>query len=190
MKQTNEYLAPEKLTQANLAIRAEQESQGFQGDQQIQGKRQHKMTENRRQYRLPTLEIKRAKLVSRLLRKSSQIDDLTYSYQNSIIVKEELQSFTIYLRINLVFMWNSALWEMFNFCFLRDFLPVVTKFSFWHEDWTLGYYSTTFRNFPHIFEFPKILILKSFDSLWGNSYRPCFLLIIVHRFTRGETKIW
>ena len=104
MKQTNEYLAPEKLTQANVAIRAEQESQGFQGDQQIQGKRQHKMTENRRQYRLPNLEIKHAKLVFRLLKKSSKIDDLTYSYQNSIIVKEELQSFTIYLRINLVFM--------------------------------------------------------------------------------------
>ena len=96
--------APEKLRQVRVVIRAEQESQGFQGDQQIQGKRQHKMTENRRQYRLPNLEIKRAKLVFRLLKKSSKIDDLTYSYQNSIIVKEELQSFTIYLRINLVFM--------------------------------------------------------------------------------------
>ena len=39
--------APEKLRQVRVAIRAEQESQGFQGDQQIQGKRQHKMTENR-----------------------------------------------------------------------------------------------------------------------------------------------
>ena len=62
------------------------------------------MTEKKRDYRLPTLEIKRAKLVSRLLKKSSEVDDLTHSYQNSITVKEELQSFTKYLRINLVFM--------------------------------------------------------------------------------------
>ena len=39
---------------------------------------------------MSTLEKKRAKLVSRLLRKSSEIDDLMYSYQNSITVKEEL----------------------------------------------------------------------------------------------------
>ena len=39
---------------------------------------------------MSTLENKRAKLVSRLLRKSCEIDDLMYYYQNSIIVKEEL----------------------------------------------------------------------------------------------------
>ena len=39
---------------------------------------------------MSTLENKRAKLVSRLLRKSCKIDDLMYYYQNSIIVKEEL----------------------------------------------------------------------------------------------------
>ena len=39
---------------------------------------------------MSTLEKKRAKLVSRLLRKSSKIDDLMHSYQNSITVKEEL----------------------------------------------------------------------------------------------------
>ena len=39
---------------------------------------------------MSTLENKRAKLVSRLLRKSREIDDLMYSYQNSITVKEEL----------------------------------------------------------------------------------------------------
>ena len=48
------------------------------------------MTEKEREYRLSTLENKHAKLVSRLLRKSSEIDDLMYCYQNSIIVKEEL----------------------------------------------------------------------------------------------------
>ena len=39
---------------------------------------------------MSTLENKHAKLVSRILRKSSEIDDLMYSYQNSITVKEEL----------------------------------------------------------------------------------------------------
>ena len=48
------------------------------------------MTEKGREYRLSTLENKRARLISRLLRKSSEIDDLMYSYQNSITVKEEL----------------------------------------------------------------------------------------------------
>ena len=80
----------EKLKEAHAVISAEQESQGYQGDQQIQGKRQPKMTEKGREYRLSTLENKRARLISRLLRKSSEIDDLMYSYQNSITVKEEL----------------------------------------------------------------------------------------------------
>ena len=48
------------------------------------------MTEKGREYRLSTLENKRARLVSRLLRKSSKTDDLMYSYQNSITVTEEL----------------------------------------------------------------------------------------------------
>ena len=70
----------EKLKQAHGVISAEQESQGYQGDQQIQEKRQPKMTEKGREYCLSTPENKRAKLVSRLLRKSSEIDDLMYSY--------------------------------------------------------------------------------------------------------------
>ena len=82
---------PERLKQAHAVISAEQESQGYQGDQQIQGKRQPKMTEKGREYRLSTLENKCASLIPRLLRKSSEIDDLMYySYQNSITVKEKL----------------------------------------------------------------------------------------------------
>ena len=62
----------------------------IKGDQQIQGERQTKISEKGREYCLSTLENKHAKLVSRLLRKSCEIDDLMYYYQNSIIVKEEL----------------------------------------------------------------------------------------------------
>ena len=59
----------EKLEEAHTVISAEQESKGYQGDQQIQGKRQPKLTEKGRECRLSALENKRAKLVSRLLRK-------------------------------------------------------------------------------------------------------------------------
>ena len=37
------------------------------------------------------LEKKRSKLVSRVIRKSSKIEKIMYSFQNSIVVKEELQ---------------------------------------------------------------------------------------------------
>ena len=48
------------------------------------------MTENGIQYQLAVLEKRQAKLVARVIRKSSEIEDLMYSYQNSITVKEEL----------------------------------------------------------------------------------------------------
>ena len=41
-----------------------------------------------------------------------------------------LQSFTVYLGLSLLFVWNSALREKFNFYFLRAFLLVLTKFLF------------------------------------------------------------
>ena len=87
---SNVGIVPEKLKQAHPVISAEQESQGYQGDQQIHWKRQPKMIEKGREYGLSTLENKRARLVSRLLRKSSETDDLMYSYQNSITVTKEL----------------------------------------------------------------------------------------------------
>ena len=82
--------ASEKLKQTDVIIKAEQESHGYQGDQQIHWERQLKMTQKGREYCLSALEKKCAKLVSRLHRKSSEINDLIYSYQNSITVKEEL----------------------------------------------------------------------------------------------------
>ena len=77
---------PEKLKQAHAVISAEQESQDYQGDQQIQMKRQPKLTENGREYSFSTLENNCAKLVSILLRKSSEIDDWCIL----ITVKQEL----------------------------------------------------------------------------------------------------
>ena len=53
-------------------------------------KRQRKMTEKGREYRKEILDKKRTNLVSRIIRKSSEIDVLLYSYQNNVTVKEEL----------------------------------------------------------------------------------------------------
>ena len=54
-------------------------------------KRQVKLTEKGKDYKMSLLEKERSKLVSRLIRKSSEIDDLIYTFQNGIAVKDELQ---------------------------------------------------------------------------------------------------
>ena len=96
-------------------------------------------------------------------------------------------SFTKYSRLTLVSTWNSALRVKFNFCF-TEFLLAFTKFSFWQEDWTLGYHSMKLRHFPNISYFPKIVSLKPFSNSWDNSYIPCLEAITAHRFTCGERK--
>ena len=50
------------------------------------------------------------------------------------------------------------------FPFFKRFLLVLTKFSFWKKDWTLGYYSLKLKHFPDISQFPKIQSLKSFSN--------------------------
>ena len=37
-----------------------------------------------------------------------------------------------------------------SFLFCKNFLLVLTKLSFWQEDWALGYHSINFRHFPNI----------------------------------------
>ena len=56
-----------------------------------------------------------------------------------------------YLRLTLVFMWSSALWEKFDCCFSRAFLPALTKFSISHRGWALGYHFMEFRYYHDIF---------------------------------------
>ena len=51
----------------------------------------HKLTEKGKDYKMTLLEKRRSKLLSRLIIKSSEIDNLMYSFQNGIIVKEELE---------------------------------------------------------------------------------------------------
>ena len=50
---------------------------------------QRKMTDKGREYRKEILDKKRTNLVSRIIRKSSEIDVSLYSHQNDVTVKEE-----------------------------------------------------------------------------------------------------
>ena len=68
---------------------------------------------------------------------------------------------------------------------LRVFGLLLPKFNFWKGDWALGYVSTQIWDFSNISLFPKILSLKSFDNLWGNSHTKFAILDITFRFTCG-----
>ena len=55
---------------------------------------QRKMTDKGREYKKEILDKKRTDLVSRIIRKSSEIDVLLYSHQNDVTVKEQLAQFS------------------------------------------------------------------------------------------------
>ena len=73
-----------------------------------------------------------------------------------------------------------------QFLLYRKLLLVLTKCSFWEEEWVLVYNPMKFYDFPDIYTFLKSLRLKSFS----NSYIPCLLLRIRLYFTCGIKKIW
>ena len=77
---------------------------------------------------------------------------LLRDFGKALVFSAKLQSFTGYLRLTLVFMWNSALREKFNF----SFLVVFKKLSFWQGEWALGYHCMKFRHFSDLI-LPKIL---------------------------------
>ena len=54
-------------------------------------KRQVKLTEKGKECKMALLEKRRSTLVSRVIRKLNEIDNLMYSFQNYIVVKEQLQ---------------------------------------------------------------------------------------------------
>ena len=54
-----------------------------------------------------------------------------------------------------------------QFLLSRSLLLALTKFSFWEEEWLLGYMGIMkFLYYSELSQFPKILSLNSF----GNSY--------------------
>ena len=56
-------------------------------------RRRRKLPEKGREYRISILGKKKSSMVSRVIRKSSEINDMLYSYQNATTVKEELAQF-------------------------------------------------------------------------------------------------
>ena len=66
---------------------------------EVKTKRQVKLTEKGKEYKIALLEKKRSKLLSRVIRKSSEIDDLIYSFQNGIILEEDLQQLNFVFKI-------------------------------------------------------------------------------------------
>ena len=70
-----------------------------------------------------------------------------YVHELSSFGPPNLQSFTKYLRLTLVFMWNSALREKFIFCF-QGFLVGINGMLILAGG--LGYHSIEFRHFPDI----------------------------------------
>ena len=63
---------------------------------------------------------------------------------------------------------------------------LLTKFSFWQEDWAPDYHSMRFRHFPDISYFLRSLS----RSVSREATRICHLsVIIAHHFTCSEKKI-
>ena len=92
-----------------------------------------------------------------------------------------LQSSTNYLRLTLIFMWNSALREKFIFCFSCFFASIISIIFILAGGWALGYHVMGFWDFPDIASISNsdIVIsnfasLKSFGNSWGNWYILCF----------------
>ena len=65
-------------------------SRNYEKFQLVLGARQQKISKRERQYGLSHLDSKEAKLTFRVIRKSNEINDLMYYYQNMTTVREEL----------------------------------------------------------------------------------------------------
>ena len=80
-----------RISEIVEAIQDEVYNMGAVPSIEAKTKRKVKLTEKGKEYKMALLEKRRSKLVSRVIRKSSKIDDLMYFFQNGIAVKEELQ---------------------------------------------------------------------------------------------------
>ena len=65
-------------------------SRNYEKFQLVLGARQQKISKRETQYGLSHLDSKEAKLTFRVIRKSNEINDLMYYYQNMTTVREEL----------------------------------------------------------------------------------------------------
>ena len=67
---------------------------------------------------------------------------------------------------------------------LHTFWTLLPKINFWRKDRTL------FWDFLLIFEFPKILCLKSFNNSWRNSYKVHYTRHLVPFYLREIKLSW
>ena len=72
----------------------------------------------------------------------------------------------------------------------QEYFAIQKIFDFGKKNWVQGSHSINVRHFPDIYEFPKVVSLKSFGNLSGNSYIVCLSITIAHRFTWGDRKVW
>ena len=101
-----------------------------------------------------------------------------------------LQSWRNYLAQSKEIQQNWTRLHKCNYLILRVFGQLMSTFSFWNEDWTLGCLSThTWHLFIDILIFPNFLSLKWFGKSWGNSCTKFVVLDITHRFTCGNSDL-
>ena len=99
---------------------------------------------------------------SKTCRKSSKTEQVFYIFK---IIYNHSQNIWDQLKFSCeIAHYRNSLFSVF-----QEVSATINKFSFWREDWLLGYHSMKFRHFPDICWFPKMLSLK----LFGNSYIPC-----------------
>ena len=91
-------------------------------------KRQVKPTEKGKEGKMALLEKKMSKLISRVIRKSSEIDDLMYSSQNGIAVKEELQQLNDMFKMLVELWFDDIDQKVFSFKYkVHNWLREVEK---------------------------------------------------------------
>ena len=103
-------------------------------------RRRRKLTEKGREHRISILNKKKFSLVSRIIRKSSEMNDLLYTYQNATTEKEELAQLNDIYRL-LVYI-NDEMTEIdVNYSEELWFAKIKEKvFSFKHKihNWLRG----------------------------------------------------
>ena len=103
-------------------------------------RRRRKLTEKGREHRISILNKKKFSLVSRIIRKSSEMNDLLYTYQNATTEKEELAQLNDIYRL-LVYI-NDEMTEIdVNYSEELWFSKIKEKvFSFKHKihNWLRG----------------------------------------------------
>ena len=91
------------------------------------GRRQRQLTEKGKEYKISLLESRKQRLYNQLMRKFCTIDDLLYSKDNFITVKEELQLF------DSLFSQLILLCEEYN-CLFNAEDSSLQEFDAWIED--------------------------------------------------------